>query len=187
MPVYREHDIPLMLPASTACELNTGGSFRPFRYQKNNAELIEYSVANCLKGGKEGKVYAICRTIPMQTVCWSISRLLSDVTVIRNIPARTARDDTYMIIGYSDFAAETVKRLSQAQLYRIVLLDDADSPEAYASCIIRPARFSRFVLCLIFTNTEEVSPTGMKPCWRCHLRHYRLTGAAQARSSAPGL
>jgi len=143
LPVYREQGIPLMLPASTACELNTGESFGPFRYQKNNAELIEYSVANCLKDGKEGKVYAILQDNAYANRLLEHFPLLSDVTVIRNIPARTARDDTYMIIGYSDFAAETVKRLSQAQLYRVVLLDDADSPEAYASCIIRPARFSR--------------------------------------------
>lgn len=143
LPVYREYEIPLMLPASTACELDTGGDFRPFRYQKNNADLIEYCLGNCLKENKGGRVYAVIQDNIYANRLLTHFPLLSDVTVIRSIPARTAKNDTFIVIGYSDFASETVKQLSQAQLYRIMLLDDSDSPEAYASCIIKPARFSR--------------------------------------------
>lgn len=146
LPLYTQQSIPLILPASTACEFevyNRANKIEVFRYQKDNAELISYCLDDGIINHREGNVYVVIQDNAYANRMMDYIPLMSDVRVIRELPGRIEKEDTFIIIGYSDFASRIIRLLSQTQIYRILLVDDSDSSDAHRSCILRPQRLSR--------------------------------------------
>ena len=163
LPFYSRQSIPLILPASTACELddyNRANQIELLRYQKDNSELISYCLDDGITNHRGGKVYVVVQDNSYANRLMDYIPLMSDARVIRELPGRIEREDTFIIIGYSDFASRIIKLLSQTQIYRILLVDDSDSSEAHRSCILRPQRLSRV------RSASHLSKHGMKrPYW----------------------
>lgn len=176
LPLYSRQSIPLILPASTACELgdyNRVNQIELFRYQKDNSELISYCLEDGIINHMEGNVYVVVQDNMYANRLMDYIPLMSDVRVIRELPGRIEREDTFIIIGYSDFASRIIKLLSQTQIYRILLVDDSDSSEAHRSCIIRPQRLSRV------RSASHLSQHGLKrPYWNETLLALSLASGA---------
>lgn len=120
------------------------------------AYCIDDSIINC----QEGNVYAVVQNNSYANRMMDHFPLLTDVQIIRELPGRTEKGDTFIIIGLSDFASAIIKQLSQTQVYRILLVDDSDSVEVHKSCILRPQRLSRV------RSASHISRHGMKrPYW----------------------
>lgn len=146
LPVYADKKVPVVLPASTSCDLQSEAkrlSCCMFRYQRDNASLMRFCVDDCVISLGQGNGYAIVQDNLYANTLMEYMPLLSQITVLRGVPGRIDRNGTYIVIGYSDFAAQVIKQLTQSQVHRVVVMDDSDSEESYGACIIRPDRLSR--------------------------------------------
>lgn len=163
LPVYSCQSIPLILPASTACELdyyNKANQNEVFRYQKDNSELITCCLDDGIYNRRGGNVYVVVQDNAYGNCMMDYIPLMSDARIIRELPGRIEKEGTFIIIGYSDFASRIIRQLSQTQIYRILLVDDSDSSDAYSSCILRPLRLSRV------RSASHLSEHGRKrPYW----------------------
>jgi hypothetical protein len=163
LPLYSRQSIPLILPASTACELgeyNRTNRMEVLKYQKDNSALISYCLDDGLINHREGKVYVVVQNNAYANRMMDHIPLMTDAWIIRELPGRIEKGDTFILIGYSDFASRIVRQLSQTQIYRILLVDDSDSAEVQSSCILRPQRLSRV------RSASHLSQHGMKrPYW----------------------
>ncbi|CAI0866709.1 ABC transporter substrate-binding protein [Serratia ficaria] len=163
LPLYIRQSIPLILPASTARELgkyNKVNRTEVLKYQKDDAALMAYCVDDSIINCQGGNVYAVVQDNPYANHMIEHLPLLADVRVIRELPEQVEKEDSFILIGYSDFASAIIKRLSQTQIYRILLVDDSDSVEVYNSCLLRPQRLSRV------RSASHISRHGMiRPYW----------------------
>ncbi|QNK33240.1 hypothetical protein HF675_04045 [Serratia sp. JUb9] len=163
LPLYVRQSIPLILPASTACEFyefNKINKTEVLKYQKDDAALMAYCIDDSIINSQGGNVYAVVQNNPYANRMMGHFPQLVDVRIIRELPARAEKGDTFIIIGFSEFASSIIKQLSQTQVYRILLVDDSDSVEAHKSCILRPQRLSRV------RSVSHISQHSMKrPYW----------------------
>ncbi|CAI1908160.1 Receptor family ligand binding region [Serratia entomophila] len=146
LPLYAKNAIPLILPASTACELNVArkkNNAMMFKYQKNNAALMAHCIEECVSNNNGGAIYAIVQDNEYGNRLIEYIPLLRGITIIRSVPKHIELTDNYIIIGHSDFAAHIVKVLTQVRVYRVILIDDSDCHEVLQSFILRPHRISR--------------------------------------------
>ncbi|HEJ9146643.1 hypothetical protein LQ759_03530 [Serratia marcescens] len=163
LPLYLRQSIPLILPASTACEFsefNKVNRVEVMKYQKDDAALMAYCIDDSIINCQGGNVYAVVQNNAYANRMIDHVPLLADIQVIRELPGRAEKGDTFIIIGFSDFASTIIKKLSQTQVYRILLVDDSDDVEVHKSCILRPQRLSRV------RSASHISRHGMKrPYW----------------------
>lgn len=162
IPAYIEASVPLLLPASTSCLLE---NYEPFsnniyRYQKSNEALVSYCVDACFNRDADGKSYFLIQNNEYGNMMLMHMPPLSDVKVIRNLPTKIHRNDVFVIIGYSDFAAKTITKLTECQIKKLILIDDADNPEVWKKCLISPAAKSR-----IRTSTPVHRHSFAEPFW----------------------
>lgn len=145
IPEYIDAGVPLLLPASTSCLLENHEPFlnNIFRYQKNNEALISYCIDACHNRDAGGKIYFLIQDNAYGNMMLMHFPPLSEVNVIRNLPAKINNDDTFVIIGYSEFAANAIIRLTEYQIARLILIDDADNPDVWKECLISPKVKSR--------------------------------------------
>jgi hypothetical protein len=178
LPLYAKNNIPLILPASTACELdeyNRNNKLEVLKYQKNNSVLMSYCIDDSIISHQGGNVYAVVQNNQYANCMIDYIPMLADVKVVRDLPSRIEKNDTYIIIGYSDFSAVMIRRLSQTQIHRIVLVDDSDSLDVHKECILRPHRLSRV------RSASHISMHGSKrPYW-----NETLLGLSLACSISP--
>lgn len=162
IPAYIDAGIPLLLPASTSCLLEKyePSSNNIFRYQKNNQALIAYCVDACLNLMTEGNSYFLIQDNEYGNAMLMHIPCLSGISVIRCLPAKIHKDDIFVIIGYSDFAAKIITRLTESQIHKLILIDDADNPEVWKECLISPAIKSR-----IRTSTHVYKHNVAEPFW----------------------
>ncbi|WP_025123925.1 MULTISPECIES: hypothetical protein [unclassified Serratia (in: enterobacteria)] len=129
-------------------------------YQKDDAALMAYCIDDSIINCQGGNVYAVVQDNTYANRMMDHFPLLADIQVIRELPGRAEKGDTFIIIGFSDFASAIIKQLSQTQVYRILLVDDSDGVEVHKSCILRPQRLSRV------RSASHISRHGMKrPYW----------------------
>ncbi|KHJ69285.1 hypothetical protein QU24_04390 [Pantoea rodasii] len=145
IPVYIDADIPLLLPASTSSLID---EFNPisnniFRYQKTNESLISYCVDACKTQHAEGRTYFLIQDNEYGNMMMMHIPSLSDVCVIRSLPGRINKRDTFVVIGYSNFAAKIINQLTEFQIEKLILIDDADNPDVWKECLLSPASKSR--------------------------------------------
>ncbi|PTA76672.1 ABC transporter substrate-binding protein [Serratia sp. Nf2] len=163
LPLYTRQSVPLILPASTACELGEYNKFNRtevLKYQKDDAALLAYCANDSIINCQGGNVYIVMQDNLYANRMKERLPILADVRIIREPPLRVEKGDTFIIIGYSDFASAAIKNLSQTQVYRILLVDDSDGVEVHKSCILRPQRLSRV------RSASHISRHGMKrPYW----------------------
>lgn len=145
IPEYIDAKIPLLLPASTSSLID---EFNPisnsiFRYQKTNETLISYCVDACKTQYAEGRSYFLIQDNEYGNMMMMHIPPLSDVCVIRSLPTKIHKNDTFVVIGYSDFAAKIITRLTEFQIDKLILIDDADNPDVWKECLLSPASKSR--------------------------------------------
>lgn len=180
LPVYSRNAVPLILPASTACELgnyNQRSDIELLKYQKDNAALMTYCIDDCIINHQGGTVYAVVQNNDYANRMMEYIPMLADVKIVRDIPSRVEKKDTYLIVGYSEFACAKVRQLSQTQIYRILLVDDSDSHDVYNACILRPQRLSRV------RSVSHISMHGVKrPYWNETLLALSLACGLESRA-----
>ena len=163
LPLYIRQSIPLILPASTACELDEYNKFNKtevLKYQKDDAALMAYCIEDSIINCQGGNVYAVVQNNPYANRMMDHFPHMVDVRIIREVFGQIDKEGTFIIIGYSDFASAVIKQLSQIQVYRILLVDDSDGVEVHKSCILRPQHLSRV------RSASHISRHGMKrPYW----------------------
>lgn len=146
LPIYAAGKIPVILPASTSCELlsqakRSGCTI--FRYQRDNAQLMNFCFDDCGAGLQNSNGYVIVQDNFYGNTLLKHIPEPSQVAVMRDVPPQADRNGTYIVLGYSDYAARVIRQLTHSQVHRIVVMDDSDADESYDACIIRPNRFSR--------------------------------------------
>jgi len=162
LPVYIEAKVPLLLPAATSCQLE---KFQPslnriYRYQKNNESLISYCVDASSVNRSEGNSYFLIQDNEYGNMMLMHMPPLSDVKIIRTLPSKVQKNDVFVIVGYSDFAAKIITKLTECQIKKLILIDDADNPEVWKSCLISPLVKSR-----IRTSTPVYKHGALEPFW----------------------
>ena len=162
IPVYIEANVPLLLPAATSCQLEKfqPSSNRIYRYQKNNESLISYCVDAASTKGGEGASYFLIQDNEYGNMMLMHMPPLSDVKIIRALPFKIQKNDVFVIVGYSDFAAKIITKLTECQIKKLILIDDADNPEVWKSCLISPLVKSR-----IRTSTPVYKHGASEPFW----------------------
>lgn len=146
LPLYAKNAIPLILPASTACELNVvrqENNAMVFKYQKYNAALMAHCIEEYLSNNHGVVVHSIVQDNNYGNKLLKFISLLRGVTIIRSVPRHIEVTGNYIIIGHSDFAAYVVKILTQVRVYRNIVIEDSDCHEVLQSFILRPHRISR--------------------------------------------
>lgn len=162
IPMYIEANVPLLLPAATSCLLE---NYQPslnmiYRYQKNNESLIAYCVDAASNIGSEGHSYFLIQDNEYGNMMLKHMPPLSDINVIRMLPLKIQKNDVFVIVGYSDFAAKIIAKLTECQIKKLILIDDADNPEVWGSCLISPSAKSR-----IRTSTPVYKHSASDPFW----------------------
>lgn len=146
LPVYAEKGIPVVLPASTSCELLNqaeccGGTI--FRYQRDNAQMMKFCIDEFMIGLRGGNGYAIVQDNFYGNTLLKHIPILSQLAILRDVPTRIDRNDSYIVLGYSSYAANVIKQLTKYQVHRIMVMDDSDCEQSFGACMIRPDRFTR--------------------------------------------
>ena len=145
IPEYINAQIPLLLPASTS---NLIDQFNPasnniYRYQKTNETLISYCVDTCKNRHTEGRSFFLIQDNEYGNMMMMHIPPLSDICVIRNLPTKIHKNDTFVVIGYSSYAAKIINQLTEFQIEKLILIDDADNPDVWKECLLSPAKKSR--------------------------------------------
>lgn len=162
IPAYIEASVPLLLPAATSCLLE---DYQPslnriYRYQKNNESLISYCVDAASNRGSGGETYFLIQDNEYGNMMLMHVPALSNVKIIRNLPFKIQKNDVFIIVGYSDFATKIISKLTECQIQKLILIDDADNPEVWKNCLISPLIKSR-----IRTSTPVYKHSALDPFW----------------------
>jgi len=162
LPIYTNSSIPLILPASTACELNSYSKrdeLSVIRYQKNNDSLMEHSIHDGISHA-QGNVYVIVQDNSYGKRMAESIPLFTNAITLNDVPSEVDTNGTYIIVGYSDFASRIMKRLTQTKVYRVMLVDDSDSKDVRNSLSIKPTKLSS-----IRSTTPLVNHGTERPYW----------------------
>ncbi|MCS3769224.1 hypothetical protein HNP12_003331 [Aeromonas hydrophila] len=146
LPIYTKNGVSLLLPASTACELseyNKNCDIELFRYQHNNAELLSFCIKDCLSNSMNGLVYFIVQSNDYGNRMVAHLPMHSGINILSELNNEMPANATYVIIGYSDFASNIIKKLTIKKIHRIMLIDDSDCADVYENIIEFPFRLSR--------------------------------------------